>query len=204
MRELQSLLAKRETAIAINFDHLNQRIRCYAHIINICSSHIIASVTTKSKSPDFEIPTNSNYVTRDDSSDESGDSDVDLDHDFDSPELDDLYDEESDSKLREWSEGIKRDPLRRARRIIRLLRSSDQRREGFRRFIQDGNRRCWFTTKENNGKRVTVQVPELQPLRDVKTRWDSVYMMLQRLRQLRPVSRLADWTVAISMTNCFT
>jgi hypothetical protein len=58
--------------------------------------------------------------------------------------------------------------------------------------------------KENDGKRVVVQVPELQPLRDVKTRWDSVYMMLQRLRQLRPVSRLADWTVAISMTNCFT
>jgi hypothetical protein len=47
--------------------------------------------------------------------------------------------------------------------------------------------------KENDGKRVVVQVPELQPLRDVKTRWDSVYLMLRRLRQLRPVSHFADW-----------
>ncbi|KAI0246685.1 hypothetical protein BJV78DRAFT_1134685 [Lactifluus subvellereus] len=40
--------------------------------------------------------------------------------------------------------------------------------------------------KNNDGKHITVQVPELQPLRDVKMRWDSVYMMLQRLQQLRP------------------
>jgi hypothetical protein len=33
-----------------------------------------------------------------------------------------------------------------------------------------------------------VQVPMLQPLRDVKTRWDSVYMMVRRLRALQPVS----------------
>jgi hypothetical protein len=32
-----------------------------------------------------------------------------------------------------------------------------------------------------------VQVPNLGLLRDVKMRWDSVYMMLERLRQLRPV-----------------
>ena len=86
--------------------------------------------------------------------------------------------------------GIKRDPLRRARRVVRLLQSSDQRREGFHWFIQDGNQRDWFSIKDGR-KRVTVQVPELQLLRDVKMRWDSVYMMLERLRQLRPVSCLA-------------
>jgi hypothetical protein len=189
MQELQSLLAKRKTAITINFDHLNHRVRCYAHIINICCSHIISSVTSKSNFPHLEIPIDS---TRDDSGDESDDSDADLNHEFDQLEPDDLYD---NSESRGWSEGIKRDPLRRARRIVRLLRSSDQRREGFRKFIQDGNQRRWFTAKENDGKRVMVQVPELQPLRDVKTRWDSVYLMLQRLRQLRPVSHFADWTV---------
>ena len=182
MQELQTLLAKRETAIAINFDHLNHRVRCYAHIINICCSHIISSLTSKSNFPDHEY-------TSDDSGDESDDNDLDLNlnHDFDQLELDDIL------RDREWSEGIKRDPLRCARRIIRLLRSSDQRREGLRKFIQDGNQRRWFTMKENDGKRVVVQVPELQPLRDVKTRWDSVYLMLRRLRQLRPVSHFADW-----------
>ena len=34
-----------------------------------------------------------------------------------------------------------------------------------------------------------VQVQHLQLLRDVKTRWDSVYYMIRRLRLLRPVSR---------------
>jgi hypothetical protein len=182
------MLAKREMAIQVDFDHLKNRVRCYAHIINICSSHIIASMTSTSKSylSDLKVPTDSNYATRDDSDGESDDDD-DPDDDI-ALELADCYDDGD-----RWAAGIKCDPLRRARRVVRLLRSSDQRREGFRRFIQDGNQRDWFTTKDGR-KCVIVQVPELQPLRDVKTRWDSVYMMLERLRQLRPVSCLAVWT----------
>lgn len=188
MRELQSMLAKRETAIQVDFDHLKNRVRCYAHIINICSSHIIASMTSTSKSYlfDLNIPADSNYATHDDSDGESDDDDDDIDFDDDfALELADCYEEGE-----KWAAGIKRDPLRRARRVVRLLRSSDQHREGFRRFIQDGNQRDWFSIKDGR-KRVTVQVPELQLLRDVKMRWDSVYMMLERLRQLRPVSCLA-------------
>jgi hypothetical protein len=188
MQELQSMLAKRETAIQVDFDHLKNRIRCYAHIINVCSSHIIASMMSTSKSylSDLKVATDSNYATRDDSDGES-DNNNDPDDDI-ALELADCYDDGN-----RWAAGIKRDPLRRARRVVRLLRSSDQRREGFRRFIQDGNQRDWFTTKDGH-KCVIVQVPELQPLRDVKTRWDSVYMMLERLRQLQPVSCLAVWT----------
>jgi hypothetical protein len=77
------------------------------------------------------------------------------------------------------------------------LRSSDQRREGFRTFIELGNSRNWF--KDPRDDKSVVQVPMLQPLRDVKTRWDSVYMMVRRLRALRPVSSsqaLSDWTVS--------
>lgn len=190
MRELQGLLAHRETATAVDFNHLNHRVRCYAHIINICTSHIIASVTSTPKSYVSEpgVPTDSESATHDDSDDESDDGDVNPDREITTLELADDYDDKGSSKLKAWFAGIKRDPLRRARRVIRLLRSSDQRREHFREFIQDGNRHRWFTVRGEDGDRVPVHVPELQPLRDVKTRWDSVYLMLQRLRQLRLVS----------------
>lgn len=240
MRALQSKLQdpKRETATKIRFDASNNRIRCYAHIINICSSHIIASVTstTNHHHSDLEVPLDSNFTTCDDSddrpddnsdddnsndgSDEDSDGGSDDDDSDNGPDDDDLgddsedddsddqlddsgldfdrvvaklalsegYDVKGNHKLRRWLTGIQRNPLSRARRVVRLLRSSDLRREGFRDFIKDGNQRGRFigTDKDNNCK--TIEVPELELLRDVKTRWDSVFLMLRRLRQLRPVS----------------
>ena len=50
---------------------MNNRIRCYAHIINICSSHIIASVTSTTNHylSNLEVPLDSNFVTCNDSDD---------------------------------------------------------------------------------------------------------------------------------------
>ncbi len=236
MRELQSRLVYRETVTKIDFHASKNRVRCYAHIINICSSHIIASVTTTTKRylSDLEVPLDSNFATCDDSDDGSDDDDSDDgsdddddfddgsdDDDFDDgshddnsddssddddsdDELDDGdvnldrvvdklalakgYDVKGDRKLRRWFTGIQRDPLSRARRVVRLLRSSDERREGFRGFIKDGNQHGWFVGKDEDNNRITIEVPQLELLRDVKTRWDSVYLMLRRLRHLRPVS----------------
>ena len=168
-------------AIDIGFNHLNHCIQCYTHIINICSSHIIASVTSTSKVylPELEEPTGLSHAVCDDSNDESDDGDSN--GDIDGLELTANYDDEGNPKLRSWFEGIKWDPLRHAQRVVCLLHSSDQHREGFRAFVQDGNQRSWFTTRDNDGRRTTVQVPELQPLRDMRMRWDSVYMMPQHL-----------------------
>jgi len=235
MRELQSRLGSRETVPKIGFNASNHRIRCYAHIINICSTHIIASVTSTTKRylSDLGVPLDSNLATCDDSDDSSDDDDSDNGSDDDDPDngpydddsdngsddddsddgsddddsdnkLDDGdvdldrvaaklglakdYDVKGNHKLRRWLIGIQRDPLSRARRVVRLLRSSDLRREGFRDFIKDGNQRGWFIGKDKDNNRITIEVPQLELLRDVKTRWDSVYMMLRRLRQLRPVS----------------
>src|ERR1700733_8037046 len=47
MRELEVLLKRHDKKI--EFDHVKNCIRCYPHIINICSSHIIASSTCISK-----------------------------------------------------------------------------------------------------------------------------------------------------------
>lgn len=201
MAELQRLLSRRETAVAIGFKNPEHRIRCYAHIINVCSSHIISSMTSVSEEylSKLKVPYDAEHVFCDDPEDdliESDDEDFISDPSFkvNDLELDDFGDEYSDPDLEDWFAGFKRDPLKRARRIIRFLRSSDQRREGFRNHIIDGNERDWFSPRTNPR---SVLVPELQLLRDVKTRWDSVYLMLLRLRQLRPVSssqRLDSYT----------
>jgi len=92
MQALESLLEKREKATKpLDFDSLNHCIRCYAHIINICSSHIVASVTSTSKSylSDLKVPVDPNNVTcdDDDDDDESDDGydydDFDPDHGID-------------------------------------------------------------------------------------------------------------------------
>jgi hypothetical protein len=124
MRELESLLTEHETAVAVGFNNLKHRVQCYAHIINICSSHIISSVTSVSKQylSELEVPVSSNPIIHD-SKDESDDDDIDPDRDIDELEPGHLYDN-IDASLG-WVSGIKRDPLRRARRVVRLLRSSD-------------------------------------------------------------------------------
>jgi hypothetical protein len=75
MKQLQSRLEGREAVPKITFNPLDGRIHCYAHIINICSSHIVASVTSTSKSylVNLGVPVGSSHVTCD--SDDSDDSD---------------------------------------------------------------------------------------------------------------------------------
>jgi hypothetical protein len=145
-------------------------------------------VTSTSKSYLTDLKTASHYPVNDDSDNESDDGDIDPRRsNFDDADLPDNYDDEGNSTVESWFANIKRDPVKRARGLIRLLRSSDERRQVFRKFILDGNKSGLFAIKEKDGKRVEVDVPDLELLRDVKTRWDSVYMMLERLRLLRPV-----------------
>ena len=144
--------------------------------------------TSKSYLFDLKIPIDSNYVASGGQSDDDSDDDYDPGHDTDRLELAGYFDAQGDIKLERWFAGIECNPLRCAWKLIQLLRSSDQRREGLRKFIEDGNRHEWFTGKDDNGKCILLHIPQLELLRDVKTQWDSVYMMLERLRQLRPVS----------------
>jgi len=78
---------------------LNNRIRCYAHIINICSSHIIASITSTAKCylSDLKVPLDSNLAICDDSDDGSDDDDSDDGSDDD--DSDDGSDDDSDDEL---------------------------------------------------------------------------------------------------------
>lgn len=82
-------------------------------------------------------------------------------------------------------EAIARDPIAMARAAIRAIRSSTARREAFTKTIVEGNRDGRFGLNANGTRRTLDQ---LQLLRDVPTRWDSVYHMINRFRYLRPVS----------------
>jgi hypothetical protein len=75
-------------------------------------------------------------------------------------------------------------PIAVARAAVRVIRETSERRTAFNGVIKSGNNNGWF---KKEGSSEPVQLKELQLLRDVRTRWDSVYYMLNRLREMRPV-----------------
>ena len=187
MRELQSCLAKRhKISNFVNFDHRDNRIRCYAHIINICSSHIIASVTSTSKSylGRLNIPFDDSKTIN--QHDDDALDDFNFEDEIEEQYLPDGYNKPAGPKSRSWVEGIRCDPLRHVKRVVHLLRSSNECRMAFCMLIQDGNDHGWF--KRTDSQHTLIKVLLLEPLMDVKTRWDSVYLLLRRLRRLRLVS----------------
>ena len=92
----------------------------------------------------------------------------------------------SDPETQSFEDACKRDPIALGRDVVRALRASGQHREHLNTIIDNGNKDGFFFVGEST---TPVQVQHLQLLRDVKTRWDSVYYMIRRLRLLRPVSR---------------
>jgi hypothetical protein len=58
------------------------------------------------------------------------------------------------------------------------------RQDVFDEMIKNGNDRGWF--KAGQPPKV-VKIKPLQLLRDVHTRWDSIYLMLNRLHEMHPI-----------------
>src|SRR5258707_2636676 len=116
-------------AVGLNFDHLKHHIQCYTHIINICSSHIISSMTSVSEwyLSDLKVlaDTDCMFCTEDDNDLDDGDINLDADEDIAKLQLDGCYNAHGNANLEEWFAGIKCNPLRHACRVIHLLRSSD-------------------------------------------------------------------------------
>jgi len=105
MQELQSLLAKHEMAIGLDFNHLKHCVWCYAYIINICSSHIISSMTSVSKwyFSDLKVPANTDHMfcAEDNNNLNNGDIDLDANEDIAKLRLDGCYDAHGDADLKE-------------------------------------------------------------------------------------------------------
>ena len=64
-----------------------------------------------------------------------------------------------------WFSGMKRDSVKCARAVVRVLRSSDQRKRNFKEVIKNGNKSGWFRAADSS----VIVVPDLKPLRNVKT-----------------------------------
>ena len=86
---------------------------------------------------------------------------------------------------------FQRDPIAVCRDVVRIIRSSGQRREAFEELREQGNIKGWWGyTVDSEGKKHPKVKERLQLLCDVRTRWDSLYYMIQRARINRGVSAL--------------
>jgi hypothetical protein len=176
MHELEAILKHHDSDF--KFDHRKNCVRCFPHIINICVSHIVASSTQvskeylkslKSKGDDglsySDVENNNNNNNNNNNSHNNIALPRKIRWDIPKLELKNFELDELSAKDQAWFSGMNRDPIKRAHAVVRILRSSDQRKQDFKEVIKNGNKSGWFRGVDSF---VTV-VPDLEPLRDVKT-----------------------------------
>jgi hypothetical protein len=152
----------------VGFDAKKNYIRCFAHIVNLCSQAVIRSMEKDDMDGDYP--------------------DTDTEPGTDS----DVSDDAAVVTIRPTRTSRKAGPIQRARKSIRFIRKSGQRRDEFLEIIRLGNEdHTWTQVVVVNGQaeKVTVNLALVTVLPDVKTRWDSVFFMLRRLRYLQQVSQ---------------
>lgn len=183
MKELERLLGERE----VEFNARDRRIMCFPHIINICVKHVLDAFSgmdpadlanafvgafTDISSADIADAFSGAPAHDSDSSGEDSDDDSEM-----------RKKRRLEKKFRKkYLEALESDPIALGRRIVKTIRASGLRRDDFMHVIKSCNSADLF--KFQGG---IVQVPEYQLLRDVSTRWDSVYFMINRLLAMRVV-----------------
>jgi hypothetical protein len=75
-------------------------------------------------------------------------------------------------------DAVGRNPVVLCRSLVRAIRASGKRRDYLDEVICTGNAKEWYKPR----------LPQVQLLSDCKTRWDSMFQMIRRFRDLRPVS----------------
>jgi hypothetical protein len=152
------------------FDAKQNYICCFAHIINLCSQAVIKQ------------------MEKEDADDTYSDSDTD----DDGTELDCSGDDVEEVSSPQVHRTRKAGPMRRARKTIAFIRKGGQRRDQLLDIIKTGNIDGLWTQLitvdgGNTFEKDTVSLSPVTVLPDVKTRWDSVFYMLRRLRYLQQV-----------------
>ncbi|KAH9012216.1 hypothetical protein EDB83DRAFT_2321967 [Lactarius deliciosus] len=163
MKELENLLA---TKCDVAFNHLNNRIMCYPHIINVCTTHIVATSTQVSRK----------YL---DSNSLDGDDDDDFDPIYSrphtGPELDEEFIALQLPERQAWLRSLKSNPVKHVADIVCYICALDARKQTFTGIVR-------LCTKDDPE---LCQAKPLELIQHVKTRWDSVYLMLEHFHFLR-------------------
>jgi len=84
-----------------------------------------------------------------------------------------------------FTEACNRNPIALCRSTVVGIRASGKRRDHLAEIIHDGNAKGWFRNLERLAEVIQVKSQEL--IRDVKTRWDALYKMIRRFREMRQV-----------------
>lgn len=149
------------TACGIKFHAKNQRIRCFAHIINLAVNDALTAL------PKPEAFTQ-----------------------FPDAMLETMWlDRQADTG---YTNALQSNLVSRIQELVKQLRSSGQRRKAFRQTIIEGNRTKHFQ----------VEIPCLQLLRQVPTRWSSTFQMVDRFLLLSPaINRFVDLPNPASMNR---
>ena len=89
-----------------------------------------------------------------------------------------------DPSQQTFEEACARDPIALCRATINAVRASGKQCDHLHKIIHDGNEKEWFTDEDDK----IIKLPRLELLRDVRTRWDSLYKMIRRFCEIRPAS----------------
>ena len=86
-----------------------------------------------------------------------------------------------------YIEALQQDLVALGHNIVHLICASSLCHKAFDNTIITGNQMKWFTDENGN----PTKLPILELIRDVKSHWDSIYLMINRLRTLRQVCNTA-------------
>src|ERR1700761_3778376 len=143
-----------------DFDAKNNFIRCFSHIINLCAQAVI-----KGMQKDDTAPIYSDTETEDGTASDNSDA--------------------APTQTIGRRTTRKAGPILRARKTVGFIRKSGQRRDRLVSIIERGNAAKQWSQISGDGTKVVILLKPVVLLPDVKTRWDSVFYMLRRLRYLR-------------------
>lgn len=152
-------------------------IHCFPHVINIVCQKTIKALQALAAEDDSNVDDNDHDIG-DDIGDDSGDDGGNDSSDDSSSDDDDDGNGSNPTK-------VPKTLLKKIRALVRTIRASGQRQDELVTLIVQGNSGNWWTGPDG-----PIQLNPLKLLLDVRTRWDSTFMMLTRLHEFKLVREL--------------